>query len=89
MSAKGKRQKQYSRVSENLQPERGLTKTDLKMWTKGQIAEKKKVLYTRKQMVSKEQVEQDQGGAHAEAVQGRTRYMRRGLTEQKIRKLKL
>lgn len=40
-------------------------------------------------MVSKEQVEQDQGGADAEAVQGRTRYMRRGLTEQEIRKLKL
>lgn len=40
-------------------------------------------------MVSKEQVEQDQGGADAEAVQGRTRYMRRGLTEEEIRKLKL
>lgn len=61
------------------------------MWTKGQIAERKKkqLLYTRKQKVRKEQVEQDQGGADAEAVQGRTRYRRRGPTEQEIRKLKL
>lgn len=40
-------------------------------------------------MVNKEQVEQDQGGANAEAVPGRTRYMRRGLMEEEIRKRKL